>query len=129
MEDEEELLDTAIDILEDAAANKVSVKTQFKWFFDLGAKQGCPKKVRIATPPVIDPIDLTVDSPRPSPTIITQESTMTISPSYNELIPKTLKEKMDKDVELQQFINDFPNLFLKAQQINTTHKLFESSSS
>ena len=53
---------------------------------------------------------------------------MAISPSYNEIIPGTLKEKIYKDVELQQFIHNFPNLFLKSQQINTTHKLVESSS-
>ena len=52
---------------------------------------------------------------------------MAISPIYNEIIPGTLKEKIDKDVELQRFINNLPNLFLKAQQINTTHKLVESS--
>ena len=30
LDDEEELLDTIVDILEDAAMNKVSVETQFK---------------------------------------------------------------------------------------------------
>ena len=57
------------------------------------------------------------------------ESTVAISPRYKEIIPGTLKEKIDKDVELQRFINNFPNLFLKAHHINTTHRLVESISS
>ena len=114
-EDEEELLATATEILEDAAINKVSVETQFKQFIESRAKQGRLKKVRTATHPEINPIDLTPDSPRPSSTRITPDSTMAISPIYNEIIPGTLKEKIDKDVELQQFINNFPNLFLKSQ--------------
>ena len=74
----EELLATAADILEDARKNKVSVETQFKQFVKSRAKQGRLKKVRTATPPTVDSIDLTPDSPRPSPTRITLESTMAI---------------------------------------------------
>ena len=43
-EDEEELLATAVDIIKDVAANKISVETQFKRFVDVGAKQGRPKR-------------------------------------------------------------------------------------
>ena len=75
---EEELFSTIANILEDVATNKVSVETQFKQFVKLGEKQGRLKKVRIATPPTIDSIDLTPDSPRPSSTRITLESTMAI---------------------------------------------------
>ena len=39
-EDEEELLATTVDIIEDAKTNKISVETQFKRFFDAGVKQG-----------------------------------------------------------------------------------------
>ena len=96
-----ELLATTINILEDAAINKVSVETQFKQFVESGAKKGRLKKVRNATQPEINPIDLNPDSAIPSPTRITLDSTMTISPIYNEIIPGTLKEKIDKYVELQ----------------------------
>ena len=115
--------------MEDAEKNKVSFESQFKQFVELGAKQGRMKKVRTATPPVIDSIDLTPDSPRPSLTKITLDSIVAISPSYNEIILGTLKENIDKDVELQQFINNLPHLFHNAQQINTIHKHTESSSS
>ena len=43
-EDVEELLATAVDIIEDAVANKVLVETQFQKFVDVGARQGRPKK-------------------------------------------------------------------------------------
>ena len=42
--DEEELLATATDILEDAAINKVYIKTQFKHFVESWAKQGRIKR-------------------------------------------------------------------------------------
>ena len=38
LEDEEELLATTVDIIEDAVANKVSVEAQFKKFFEEGAR-------------------------------------------------------------------------------------------
>ena len=43
--------------------NKVSVKTQFKQFIEVGEKQGRTKKVRVATPPEINPINFTPESP------------------------------------------------------------------
>ena len=53
-----------------------------------------------------------------------------ISPAdlCKSVMSETLKEKVDKDVDLQQFINKLLDLFLKSQQISTTHKLIESSS-
>ena len=50
LKDEEELLATAIDIIEDAAANKILVETQFKWFIDSRVKQGRSKKVKTTNP-------------------------------------------------------------------------------
>ena len=43
-EDEEEILDTIVDIIEDTAANKISVDTQFKRFVDGGVKKREIKK-------------------------------------------------------------------------------------
>ena len=71
-EDEEEMLATAIDIIEDATTNKVSIETQFKWFVDVGAKQGRPKKVKTTTTSVDENIvDLFSTPPLPSLTHIT----------------------------------------------------------
>ena len=39
-EDEDELATTALDIIEDATANKVLVETQFQCFVDAGAQAG-----------------------------------------------------------------------------------------
>ena len=44
LEDEEELLATTIDSIEDVVANKVPVETQFQKFVEEGARQGWPKK-------------------------------------------------------------------------------------
>ena len=44
-EDEEELLASVADILEDVALNKVSFEKQFKQFIESGVKQGRTKKV------------------------------------------------------------------------------------
>ena len=101
--------------MEDVAQNKVSVKTQFKQFIESGAKQGRPKKVRVATPPEISPIYLTPKSPRPSPTRKKPDSTIAISPIYKDIIPGTLKEKIDKDAKLQKLINNLPQLFRNSQ--------------
>ena len=43
-EDEEELAAMALDIIEDASTNKVSVKTQFQRFIDARAQAGRLKK-------------------------------------------------------------------------------------
>ena len=68
------MLATAVDIIEDAATNKILVETQFKRFVDLGAKQGRSKKVKTTNPSVDeDIVDLFSMPPLPSPTHITQE--------------------------------------------------------
>ena len=73
-EDEEELLVTTVDIIEDATTNKVSVETQFKQFVEVGAKQAQPKKVKITTTSTDENIvDLVSTPPPPYPTQITQE--------------------------------------------------------
>ena len=59
---------TALNIIEDAAANKISVETQFKRFVDSGAKQGIMKKVKTTNPPVDEEIvDLVSNPPTPIP--------------------------------------------------------------
>ena len=69
LEDEEELLATAVDIIEDETENKCSVETQFKGFIDAGAKQQRPKKVKIVATSVDEKIiDLVSTPPPPSPT-------------------------------------------------------------
>ena len=66
-EDEEELLATAVDIIKDVAANKISVETQFKRFVDAGAKQGRSKKVKSTNPSVNENIVDLVSTPTPVP--------------------------------------------------------------
>ena len=73
-EDEEELLATVVDIIEDTVANKVLVKTQFKIFVKVRALQGWPKKVKSTNTSTAENIvDLVSTPPPPSPTQITQE--------------------------------------------------------
>ena len=70
--DEEELLATAVDIIEDTTTNKVLVETQFKRSVDAGAKQGRPKKLKTVTTSVDENIVDLVSTPQPSyPTQIT----------------------------------------------------------
>ena len=118
-ENEQELLASVVDILEDASINKVYVKTQFKHFIELEEKQGRSKKVIFSIPSKLYPIDLVSTPPPPSPTQIIQEDipvSTNISPVdlCKSAMLKTLKEKVDKDIDLQQFINKLPYLFLKA---------------
>ena len=42
--DDKELEATALDIIEDAATNKVPVETQFQCFVEVGSQEGRPKK-------------------------------------------------------------------------------------
>ena len=64
-DDEEELIAAAVDIVEDAAANKVSVETQFQRFLEAGAPEGRPKNAKTTTAPK-DIIDLVLTPPLPS---------------------------------------------------------------
>ena len=71
-DDEEELAASALDIVEDARANKVTVETQFQRFIDAGAPEGPPKKAKTqSTPEHI--VDLVSTPPPPSPTTIVEE--------------------------------------------------------
>ena len=63
------------------------------------------KNVRVPCPHEINPIDLASTPPRPSPTRITEEaipnsSDVTSLNPYKDIILGTLKEKIDKYVEL-----------------------------
>ena len=73
-DDEEELAATALDIIEDAAANKVSVETQFKKFVKEGAQKGQPKKAKSTnTSTTENVVDLVPTPPPSSLTKITEE--------------------------------------------------------
>ena len=71
-DDEEELLATTVDIVEDANANKIPVETQFQRFLAAGAPEGRPKKAKITSTPE-DIVDLVSTPPPPSPTKIVEE--------------------------------------------------------
>ena len=61
----------ALDIIEDAAANKVPVETQFQKFVDVGAQQGRPKKAKIThTSTLENVVDIVSTPPPPSSTKI-----------------------------------------------------------
>ena len=75
-EDEEELAAMAINIIEDAAANKVPVETQFQRFVDAGAQKGRPKKAKTTMMPE-NVVNLVSMPPPPSSTKITKEQAPT----------------------------------------------------
>ena len=75
-DDEEELVATALDIIEDAATNKVPVETQFQWFIEAGAPEGRPKKEKTTTTPK-NVVDLVLTPPPTSPTQIVEEKAST----------------------------------------------------
>ena len=105
----------ALDIIEDAAANKVPVETQFQWFLEAGAPEGRPKKAKTTTIPE-DIIDLVSTPPPPSPTPVVKEKELTqqlVSPIdlYKNKISELVKEKFNKDTELKAFIEMLPELF------------------
>ena len=116
----------------DVAKNKVFVEEQFKRFVEEETKQVKSKKVKLINPLAVETIDLASTPLPPSPTQIIQEdmlvfTNISLTNLCKSAMSETLKEKVDKDVDLQQFINKLPNLFLKAQQITTTHKIVDSS--
>ena len=98
-------MDTALDIIEYAAVNKISIETQFKRFINSGAKQGRPKKVKNTNPSIDEIIvDLVSTPPLPSPTHITQEyipHQTTINPVdiYKNAMSEKLKERLHHDDE------------------------------
>ena len=103
-EDEEELATTTLDIIEDAAANKVPVKTQLQRFVDAGAQVGRPKKAK-TTMTSENFADLVLMPPPPSPTKITKEQ-VPAPQSVNPLdlcksaMMEAVKTKVNRDRDL-----------------------------
>ena len=62
----------AVDVVEDAYANKVLVEIQFQRYLDAGAPEGRPKKAKKALTPE-NVVDLVSTPPPPSPTTIVEE--------------------------------------------------------
>ena len=62
----------ALDIIEDAATNKVPVETQFQRFVEAGAQAGRLKKEKTTTMPE-NVVDLVSTPPPPSPKKIVEE--------------------------------------------------------
>ena len=114
-DDEEELVAAAVDVVEDAAANKVSVETQFQRYLDAGAPEGRPKKEK-ATPTPKNVVDLVSTPPPPSPTPVVEEQAsiqQLVSPHniYQRAILETVKAKVNQDAELKYFFATLPALF------------------
>ena len=73
-DDKEELGAIVIDIIEDAIANKVPMKTQFQIFVEAGALPGRPKKSKITHTSTDEKfVDLLSTPPPPSSTKVTEE--------------------------------------------------------
>ena len=84
--------------------------------------QSKEKKVRIATPPKFESIDLNTTPPSPSPTQIVQEEVPNptfVTPTYMQALSENIHTKFDKDTDLQEFINQLPIIFPFFQQLNT----------
>ena len=120
-----------IDIIEDAATNKVLVETQFQRFVEARALLGRPKKAKIthtSTPENI--IDLVSMASPPSPTKVTEEK-IPEQQSINQLnlyksaMSEAVKEKFDRDRDLQDYIEKFPTIFTQVQKLSTKSPLFE----
>ena len=130
-EDEDELHTRAAEILEVAAKNKVSVEEQFKNFIVEEEKHPRENKVKVFTPPKVDSVDLTTNPPLPSPTNIVEEGLPTltsVTPTnpYLQALPKIFQTKVDKDVDIQEFINQLPNLFSIVQWLNIKKPFVDS---
>ena len=124
---------TALDIIEYAIANKVSVETQFQIFVEAGALPVRPKKAKtthMTMPKNI--IDLVSMPPPPSPTKLIEEQVAdqhSISPLdlCKNAMSEAVKEKFDKDRDLQAFIEKLPKIFKSVQKLSTKSPLFEVS--
>ena len=125
----------ACDIIEDAAAKKVLVETQFQRFVEAGAQQGRPKKAKSTnTSTTENVVDLVSTPPPPSSTKITQElipDPPSISPLdiCKNAMPETLKERFDRDRDLQAYIEKLLELLTSVQKITTKAPLFEAGGS
>ena len=129
---EDELVATAVDIIKDAVANKISVEAQFQKFVEVGAQQGRPKKEKITnTSTTKNVFDLVSTPPPLSLTKITQE-TIPEPPSISPIdicknaMLETLKEKFNRDRDLHAYIEKLPKLLTSVnQKITTKAPLFE----
>ena len=122
---------TTCDIIEDATANKVLVKTQFQRFVEARAQQGRPKKAKSTNTSMVENVvDLVSTPPPPSLTKIMQElipEPPSISPidiCKNDML-ETLKEKFNRDRDLQAYIEKLPKLLTSVQNLTTKAPLFE----
>ena len=94
-------------------------------------KQSKEKKVRVATHRKVESIDLNTTPPPPCPTQIVQEEVPNpnyVPPTipYMQALSEKLKQKFDKYKDLQDFINQLPNLFSSIQQLNKTNPIVNS---
>ena len=126
-DDEEELEAAAIDIVEDARANKVSVEVQFQRYLEAGAPEGRPKKAKTQTTSK-NVVDLVLTPPPPSPLPVIEEQAPAEglgSPSeeYERAIPEALRARVSQDAELKYFFATLPSLFKSSQKIKTTTPL------
>ena len=120
LEDEEQLVATAYNIIEDDAANKISIETQFQRFVEVGALAGRPKKSKtthMTTPENV--VDLVSTPPPPSLTKITEEQVpapQSVSPLdlCKRVMSEEVKEKFDKGRYLQELIEKLPEIFTSA---------------
>ena len=85
----------------------------------------------MVTPLVVDPVDLITTPPLLSPTQIVEESlpmstsiipTTSVSP-YFQALPENLRTRVDKDIDLQDFINQIPSIFPIFQQLMVTRPI------
>ena len=97
-DDEEELAATALDIIEDAAANKVLVETQFQRFVEVGALLGCPKKTNITQTTKQQP-EQQIITPAIESVIPTQEPRGEIEPENPKYaVTKGIIKKLSKKI-------------------------------
>ena len=107
----------AIDIIEDAATNKVPVETQFQRFVEAGALPGRPKKAKITHMSMPENIvDLVSTPPPPSLTKVTEEQVPkqhSVSPLdlCKSAMSEAVKEKFDRERDLQAYIEKLPAIF------------------
>ena len=111
------------------------VETQFQRFVEAGAQQGRPKREKSTNTSTVENIvDLMSTPPPPSLTKITQElipEQLSISPldiSKNAM-SETVKEKFDRDRDLQEYIEKFPQSLTSVQKITTKAPLFKAGGS
>ena len=106
------------------------VETQFQCFVDAGAQAGRPKKEKTTTTPE-NVVNLVSTPPPPSPTQITKEQAPTpqsVSPLdlCKSVMLEAVKEKFDRDRDLQDFFEKLHAIFTSTQKISTQAPIFTS---